>query len=269
MKPWTEWKERCAVALCSADTQHTLLAFGGMRFRTLAQRCLSHVNVDDVEKVMLPDRDAWHLLETHMTLSRSSNGKAYKAWLFDRTAGTPDSPFDVVQGGATLLMRWVVREHLRQEYSPADHVSANRTRASDEGAPIEEAWLPADSNTHDAIAQREIEHIAMQEATACFDRLAERARLIVAARRMHIPFTSPPLLALANCSNSAMSYTFRKEMSQLLKQIATDYTGEDRATQVEIALLTFDGLADRCVAWALASERYGPILSAQSPAPAH
>ncbi len=267
MAPWIEWKERCAVALCSEETQAALLAFGGMRFRTLAQRCLPMINVRDIRDVMLPDNDAWHLLETHMTLPQSSNGKAYKQWLFARTAGSADAPFDIVQGGATLLMRSVVREHLRKEHSPSGHISAHHTPSPDEEVTTTgEEWLPGDVDTRDAVALRELTDIASCESSRRFDGLPSRVRLALAAKHLRVPLSSPVLLALAQCGKSVMSAAFRSFASALLEELATTYHGEDRATIGELAILVFDALTRRCVEWAIESEEHRAALLANAPA---
>ncbi len=269
MAPWIEWKERCALALCTEATQAVLLAFGGMRFRTLAQRCLPLINVRDVKDVMVPDHDAWHLLETHMTVPQSSNGKAYKQWLFARADGSSDMPFDVIQGGATLLMRSVVREHLRREYSPPDHVSTHRTpgTAGDTNT-IHEEWLPSDTDTRDTVARRELETIASREATSRFACLDRRSRLAMAARQLRVPLTTPALLTAGQCSKSSMHRACHHLADSLLNEVSTTYHGEDPATVNELALLIFETLTHHCVEWALQTPQYRSVLLTNTPASA-
>jgi hypothetical protein len=238
-----------------------------MRFRTLAQRCLPMINVRDIKDVMLSDSDAWHLLETHMTLPHAANSKAYKQWLFARTEGSPDAPFDIVQGGATLLMRSVVREHLRKEYSPTSHVSTNQPPAANDSATaMNEAWLSGTTDTRDSVALRELRAMASQDATARFGQLDTRTRLALAARHFRVALSSLALLALAQCGKSAMHSAYRDAATSLLDDIRATYSGEDETTVRELALLTFESLTHCCVEWAIQADEYDRVLRANAPA---
>lgn len=266
MKPWIEWKERCAIALCSSTTQEALRSFGGMRFRTLAQRCLPLVNVKHVNAVMLPDSDAWHLLETHMTLPETPAGKTYKQWLFARLHGALDAPFDIIQGGATLIMRSVVRDYLRREFSPADHVAITMTACKNgTSSTISESTLPGNSDTLDTVATRELNAIAAREAERFFEQMALRSRLALAARYLRIPLSTPSVLALADCEKSVLYSTCKQSASELLEEIRNTYSSEDRATITDITFRTFEAVMNLCVNWALETTSYREALTAEAP----
>ena len=251
MTPWTEWKERCAARLCSPASRAALQSFGGQRFRTLAQRCMHTINISDVSLVTLSDPDAWHLLEVHMTLPDAIHGKAYKEWLFARTAGSHDAPFDVVQGGATLLMRSAVREHLRREHLPATHVSANQpppTQATT--APCCEEWLPGPLDTRDTVEYRELQSLATQHADRLFAALPRRLKMTLAARACQLPLSTPALLELAGCQHSALHTAYREFAERLFDELRDCYRGDDRDTVSDLAVEVFNALTQRCGAWA-------------------
>ncbi|NQU40397.1 MAG: hypothetical protein HQ523_10630 [Lentisphaerae bacterium] len=262
MTAWDEWKERCAVALCSPEARTTLQTFGGMRFRTLAQRCLPLINVTELSAVTLSDGDAWHLLERHMTLPDAINGKAYKQWLFARLEGSADPPFDIIQGGATLLMRWVVREHLRSEYLPSNHLSLDHPPASSPAAtpPLSEL-LPGTVDARCVVEQRELERLAAEEAAKQFTDLPRRARLALVARHLDIPLTDPRLLAHAECRRSAMHEAYRRAATQTIDRLRADHPNDDPATVTDLALLTFEVLTHLCFAWAVEDDSYHDLIS--------
>ena len=253
MAPWIEWKERCAIALCSPQTRETLQTFGGMRFRTFAQRGLASVNVTDVSALGVSDRDAWHLLETHMTLPNARNGKAYKQWLFDRTNGSADNPFDIIQGGASLLMRWAVREYLRREYLPADHISleAPLTAGSDAGSALSiDDLLPGDLDPERSVEMRELQNMADQHAKTWFADLSDRIKLVLTARSRGIPLSSPALLSVAQCGKSVLSDAFRRFAADLFKRVQEHYPNDEHQTITELSMMIFESLSTLCRDWA-------------------
>jgi hypothetical protein len=267
MQPWNEWKERCAVRRCSDGTQAALHTFGGQRFRTLAQRCLGTINVTDVALVTPTDADAWHLLEVHMTLPDAINGKAYKQWLFARLEGTTDAPFDIVQGGATLLMRSVVREHLRREYLAADHVSANQPPpSSDPGGEPTEEWLVGTLDTAEAVETEELASLASQHAGALFEDLPRRLRMALAARYFHVPLSSPRLLNLAGCQRSALHTAFRDFADRVHDYVRERFPHDDRETLYDLALALFERLSHLCANWAESDAICRVLLPAEHPA---
>jgi hypothetical protein len=266
MKPWTEWKERCAARLCSPASRAALQSFGGQRFRTLAQRCMHTINISDVSLVTLSDPDAWHLLEVHMTLPDAIHGKAYKEWLFARTAGSHDTPFDVVQGGATLLMRSAVREHLRREHLPSTHVSANQPPPSQATTePRCEEWLPGPLDTRDTVEYRELQSLAAQHADRLFAALPRRLKMTLAARACQLPLSTPGLLELAGCQRSALQTAYREFAERLFDQLRECYRGDDRDTVSDLAVEVFNALTQRGGAWAENDDALKRVLQSWVP----
>jgi len=266
MQPWNEWKERCAVRRCSAATQATLNTFGGQRYRTLAQRCLGTINVTEIALVAPSDADAWHLLEVHMTLPDAINGKAYKEWLFARLEGATDNPFDIVQGGATLLMRSVVREHLRREYLAARYVSANQPPPSQQsGGDTTDEWLPGALDTAEAVETEELASLAAQHATALFGDLPRRLRMALAARYYHLPLSSPRLLDLVGCQRSTLHAGFRAYADRVHDYVHDHFPHDDSDTLRDLALALFERLSDLCADWARSDAIGQALLPAESP----
>ena len=266
MQPWNEWKERCAVLRCSPETREALHTFGGQRYRTLAQRCLGMINVSNVDLVSPSDADAWHLLELHMALPEAINGKAYKEWLFARIEGSGDAPFDIVQGGATLLMRSVVREHLRREYLSATHVSANQPppslRPTDDKM---EEWLPGTLDTAETVEAAELAALAAEHAAALFGDLPRRLRIALAARHLHIPLSSAGLLALVGCQRSALHTAFREFADRVSDYVHNHFPRDDRDTLRDLALALFERLSLLCADWAETDHGCRTVLPMQRP----
>ncbi len=268
MHPWNEWKERCAVLRCEPETRLALHTFGGQRYRTLAQRCLGTINVSDVALVTLSDADAWHLLELHMTLPDAINGKAYKEWLFARIEGSSDVPFDIVQGGATLLMRSVVREHLRHEYLSAAHISTHQ--GSPGPGPTRDAteeWLPGTLDTAEAVETEELASLAAKHAATLFKDLPRRQRIALAARTLHIPLSNARLLVVAGCLRSALHGAFREFAEQVLDYVRDHFPRDDRDTQRDLALALFERISHLCTDWAETDHHCRAALFV--PRPAH
>jgi len=267
MQPWNEWKERCAVLRCSPETRAALHTFGGQRYRTLAQRCLGTINVSDVDLVSPADADAWHLLELHMTLPEAINGKAYKEWLFARIEGSGDAPFDIVQGGATLLMRSAVREHLRGEYLSASHVSANQPPpALGRTEDAMEEWLPGALDTAETVEAKELASLAEAHAGTLFEALPRRLRIALAARQLHIPLSNAGLLNLVGCQRSALHTAFREFAGRVFDYVRHHFPHDDTDTARDLALALFDRLSYLCTHWAETDHECQAILSVQRPA---
>ena len=131
---WVEWKELCAADLCSDTARQALREFAFLRFRKFAYQYAHRTNTGGTGALVPDAGDAWHLFETHLAVKTTKQGKRYKDWLFDRVRSTKDPPLDVVQGGASLMMRDVVRERHRLRDGPGNVRPCIRTLFHDEAS---------------------------------------------------------------------------------------------------------------------------------------
>ena len=108
-KHWQLWRDVCALARCTDEARHDLQGFACNRFTRYLQKSRPSAAAPSAA-------DAWHAFESYLALGHNRTAKAWKQWLFARGGKKPTR--DCVQGGATLVMRDVVREHLRREHAP-------------------------------------------------------------------------------------------------------------------------------------------------------
>src|ERR1041384_7782129 len=110
LAPWLEWKEKCALAKCSADAKTQLLSFG---WKQVIKNAHAQCGQDIPQ---LTTEEAWHLIETHAIQPRIIKGgfSTYKDWLFCRPH-TYGSELDWIQGGAANLARDAARQHCANE----------------------------------------------------------------------------------------------------------------------------------------------------------
>ena len=164
---WCQWKARCALGLCDRPTQGRLATFAMQRLRRYARRASGLTNLIDGADRRLPHdaAQAWHLFETHALAVLTREGKAYKEWLFARTQNTGDAPCDVVEAGASLMLRDVARRFLMNEcLRPGTRsLDAPVTGSVDETLTYRDL-LPDAMTPADTLAARELDMMAAQEA---------------------------------------------------------------------------------------------------------
>ncbi|MGI6100368.1 MAG: hypothetical protein GX174_03800 [Lentisphaerae bacterium] len=229
---WQEWRTRCAAQLCAPATQTALRDFGAHRFQHYARAVLGQ---HDVRKQIPAPEECWHLLESELTTGRLRSGRRYKEWLFARLEGSPDAPINVIQGGASLLMRTVVRNWALREGRQ------RRSRPLDApiGAPGSSLTLldllPAPER-EDNLEVTEFDQQAAAEAQRLFETLPERTRKVVLAKQLGLPLYGTPMLAQLGTSRSGASVLWRGVFQSLAHQITRHYPDEPRAWQLKLSL---------------------------------
>jgi len=252
MACWTEWKQACAVALCGEESQRELHAFAHSRFRVFLRRYASRTNARPLSPPAtgIDPPDAWHLFETHLVVKSTRRGKRYKDWLFARTEHSSDPPLDVVQGGASLIMRDVVREHLRREYSPSSMVSLQQPITDTQGTPLTvEDLLPGSPGPDDDILQRECEQLAERHAREECESMPPREKVAVLAKTLGLPLTHPAVMELAGCRKSVLSTTYRGVLERLALRLQRVYHEEDGETVLMLTLLTTNEIKREILSW--------------------
>jgi hypothetical protein len=242
---WTEWKARCALDLCPPETRRRLHAYAQQRFLHYLRKYIRASNATNARAATPSAPDAWHLLESHMTVNTTRSGKRYKDWLFARRARSGEDLLDVVQGGATLIVREVVRRHLRREFSPRNFVSAQTSlpQHPDAGITIQDL-LPASHDFMNDAACRELLQMAAQHADRLYPTLKRRDRLVLLARLRGMSFKSSRTVAFTGCSRNTMRRTLNAVVVQVSDRLASEYRREDPQTLRLLIHMTIQALCE-------------------------
>ena len=241
MKPelidWIEWMRRCARKLCGDDARARLGSFGLSRFGIHLSRQIFATNLKNSDALrQLPSADdAWHQFESFAALKKTREGKRYKDWIFARVHNRIGKPLDIIQSGATLIMRSVVRAHLRAEYAPRWAVSMDQPLG---GSNLTMAdLLPGTANPADVAAANEYSLLAEEYAGNLFDSLTRRERIGLLAKFNGISLDSPEVLEIAGCSKSTLSYVVRDMLTRLRDDLNREYRNDGHDSVMAFALL--------------------------------
>ena len=245
---WAEWKERCALGLCSDWTQSTLRQFVLARFHGFLRRYAHLTNLGDRDQWWIEPADAWHLFETHLTVNPSRAGKQYKDWLFARATFDQADTLDAVQGGATLLVRDVAREYLRREYSPPAMVSLNQPLAGSEDALSLEDLLPGTANPAGEAERHEYERLAREHAAVMADELTRRERVAILAKQLGVSLAHPAVAQAAGCGKSMVNQAWRDAVLRVATRLRADYAEDDAESVRMLTLLTLAELEQQVIA---------------------
>jgi hypothetical protein len=249
---WQEWRELCALGRCAPETQACLEHFAQARFQLLVARYAHRTGVEEVRSLTaaMKPRDSWHLLESRFVANRTRRGKSYKDWLFARLRNSPDRPLDVVQGGATLIMRDAVREHLRREFAPPRTRSLDQPVRSAAGTPVTLAeLLPDEQHVAEQAAQREYLRLAEAQAEAVFEESSRRERALLLARGLGISFNSSALEELLGRKKSVLSQAYRRFVEGLAARIRRLYPEEDGQALLTLSCMTLEEVTQRAIRW--------------------
>lgn len=260
---WNEWRELCALGRCAESSRHYLQHFAHRRFRTLVDRYAHRTGVEEARALTstIGPRESWHLLETRFLVNSSIHGKRYKDWLFARLEPSPSSALDVIQGGATLILRDAVREYLRLEFPPPRTQSLSRPLQDGAGDPVTlEDLLPDEYDVADQAAHREYVELAEKHAATFFDATDERDRIALLARGLGISFAAPQIEKMAGRRKSVMSQAYRSCVARLASEIQRSYPGEDSASLLMLSRLTLETVTDRVLRWAKSEKRFAPFF---------
>lgn len=257
LEAWKEWKRRCAANLCAPASASALHAFALSRFRTCFRRYAGRAPGTEVHA--LDGTEAWHLFETHLVTGRTREGKRYKDWLFARVpAGADDAAaLDTVQGGATLIMRDVVREHIRGEYMPAATMSIQQPLGG-RGADLTlEDFLPAALDTAADVVCREYARLADRHADEFVEETSHCERIALLARQVGLPLSHPVVVRAAGQGKTAVSaapLTFAQRITTSLRDAYNDENEEDLRT---LCLMTLESVTEKILSWGLAENGPG------------
>jgi DNA-directed RNA polymerase specialized sigma24 family protein len=232
---WQMWRERCALARCTETASHDLRGFAFDRFQRHLQKS---------GQALAPPKaaDAWHAFESHLALGRNRSAKAWKEWLFARGGDTPT--IDCIQGGATLIMRGVVREYLRREQAPGWMLSLDSPigRHPESGsAPISlEDLLPDPEDPIAAIDQQELQALATRLFPSMRDLLTPRERLALITNQTGKALSHPAVAKAAQCGKSSLCNALHRAMQRLAQTLQTALPQESPNQRITVATLLIE-----------------------------
>ncbi len=244
---FVEWRRHCALAACAAQSATVLRGFIHARFDGFCRRYAPFAASGARHPLTPPPADCWHLFETHLAVDQTRAGKRYKQWLFEAARAGEGSPAARLAGGATLLLRDVVRAWLARE-APEPRTQSLQAplgaEATGDALTLEEL-LPDESDPADEAARRELEALAAEEAARLWRTLDRRDRLLLAARERGLRLDDEALARAAGIGKSALYARYRALLERLAKQLRHNYPREDPAALSALVRLLIRDLGRR------------------------
>lgn len=249
LKDWTEWKILCARKLCSEDVQTRLGSFAQSRFGIQLQRQVFTTNLQDNDALrQLPSADdAWHQFESFAALKQTREGKRYKDWIFARVEGGKGLPLDIIQSGATLIMRSVVRAHLKAEYTPRMTVSMDQPLGNSELTMGD--LLPGKVAPVDEVAANEYNLLAKEHVENLFKELSYRERIGLLAKFNGVALDNEKVLKAAGCGKSILNQVVRDMLAKLREDIKREYCDDGYDAITAFTILVVQELEKKLNHW--------------------
>ncbi len=253
MKPvltdWLEWKERCARKLCTEDTQNRLGGFAQSRFGIQLNRQISNTNLHNSDAMrQLPSADdAWHQFESFAVLKETKEGKRYKDWIFMRTRLINTNPLDIIQSGATLIIRSVVRAYLKAEYSPKKSISMEQPLG--DGNLTVGDLLPGSVNPIDAVAENEYDSLSKRYSEKLFSSLSYRERIGLLAKFSGIALDNKEVLLCAGCGKSRLNQITHDILKKLGTDLQREYHDDGPDTIKAFTIMVIEHLEKELLKW--------------------
>ncbi len=258
---WLEWKTQCALAPCGNKTRQQLTGFAHLRFKRLLARAALHNGPE-----VLPAKDAWHLFESHLTITHTRNGKRYKDWLFARVQLSSDPPVRVLEGGASVVIRNVVREFLAMECSPHTVLSMHSPLASmSDGSVTLEETLACEGDPATAAALNEYESLAEHHAGLFFETMTEREKIALAAKWCRVSLASKPVEDAAGCKKSMINDTFSALAQKFRTELSAAYPDEHPQSLLVLATFMLRRLVKRILLWIQSEKRLESLFVLLAP----
>ena len=238
---WQMWNETCALAHCTDAAQHDLQGFAFDRFTRYLQKIRPSASASSAT-------EAWHAFESHLALGHSRTAKAWKQWLFAR--GGTEPTLDGVQGGATLIMRDVVREHLRKEHAPNWMASLDAPVASQRAPEGTTALsvtdlLPDPVDPLHAVETNEQRALAHSLYPIACEQLSLREKIALAVHHRGKALYHASVLKAAGCSKSTICNALHHAMEKLATTISDALPRECPHTRMQIASILLENICPR------------------------
>jgi hypothetical protein len=259
---WQMWHRECALARCSQRAMSDLESFAGKRMLTFLRRYVTRTNLGSTTLPHLSDPEAWHLFESYMAVTTTRSGKRYKDWLFARTRRDPVSAGDIVEAGASLIMRTVTRDFLRREFSPRATVSMQTVVATGStGTDLTlEDLLPSPTSPAPT-GDGDYEPLAERHATERMAAMNHRDRVALLARSLGLPLSHGAVVAVAGCGKSVLSQAYRLLVTGIGEDVQRAYPDEGEGA-MRLALLIIQRLKDHVLLWGKSETRCSALFKA-------
>jgi DNA-directed RNA polymerase specialized sigma24 family protein len=238
LENWNMWQERCAAARCTQAAQYDLFGFAFDRFQRYLQK---------VRPSFAPPSppDAWHAFESHLALGRTRSLKAWKAWLFARGGERPT--LGCIQGGATLIMRDVVRSYLRNEHHPTWMTSLDAPldqAAGRQGSAVAmEDLLPASADPLAALAAQELQTLAKQLVVVAIKRLSLREQMALTVQHAGKALSHQAVTKAAGCGKSSVFNALHQGMQKMAAVLQKELPQESPGARMQVARELIDIIA--------------------------
>lgn len=251
---WQAWHRTCVLSACELPAREALQRFAFKHWRYYAKRCAGMIEGGKTPLAMPSAEVAWHDFETGLRLRRSRRGKTYKQWLFARVPSDAGEAqrLAAIEGGASLIMRDVVRERFRREMSRRGTFSLNAPvpGASGESLTVQDL-LPSPASTRDDVYQRDLAVLGAATAKAlCRDSLSRRAKIALLAREWGVSSAHPAVLRAAACGKSVMYTAYHDALKTIAGTVNQRFRRDDRETRACLAVATLQALIPELQTWA-------------------
>ena len=260
LSDWQEWGQRCACERCEPETQQALMAFAAARFHRYLRRYASMTSLREVAAAAPSAREAWQRFESYLALSAEDGVKARKAWLFERVSREGTRLLDAIQGGATLIMRDVVRDYLRRE-CPRPATLSLDAPVTGGGQDVTLAELLPDAlNVHETPEWREAHPLAETISRHCFPVCSVRERIALLARHCGLSLAHPEVTRLAGCGKSVLYDSYRGVLLRLAEAAKREICDEDPELLLAVTLMAVDRLQRLAHTWARSEKCCAPFF---------
>ena len=255
VEAWQAWRRMCAADLCPADQAAQLREFGRLRFNRHLQRYAFRTGHQGPALRVADTANAWHWFETHAQVTATRAGKRYKDWLFLRAEQYPGDWLSLVESGAALMLRDVVREYLRREHAAGFMQSLHRTlHTRDESGSTLADLLPDPQEPLAALQERELAAAAAALAADFLPSLDAREQIALWVRSRGFSLGNPDVQRWARCGRSVLHDAHARCLARLATAVKRAHPDEDPAYWLQLACRAV-GELNRLIARHFSSDR--------------
>jgi len=247
LSAWIEWRERCALGLCSNDTKAILQNWA----HAIAARAWSGTLNDQLDW-------AWHLFESRFVPKSVERGKEPKFQMFEAAAIAADEEGRrrVLESYAAKVLFSSLRDCAvaetwgRRDVKTGFQKLAIERIDAPETPPLE-SLLGSEDNRElhpdSAAALEELVGIAATLGEAWWTKMPKRERVALGAAFTGRSLTDPTILGLAECGKSQLYAAKGTAVRRLVESINEEFLPEnDVATVRELTMLVLRFVGQKC-----------------------
>jgi len=218
----------------------------------------AQTNIEDPETVarVVAATDMWHIFETHLQTGNTRKGKRYKDWLFARIGQANGPALETIEGGASLLMRDVVRRQLQREFARRGTVCFT----DDDAAELQADQLLATPSPADETARREYEELAARHAVTAFGQMSHRERIALLCREVGLALSHPLAQQAAGCRKTTLHSTYLAFHEKMARAMKASYPEDDPESVLGLTLMLIHAIKGRVTEWAEADASCSQLL---------